>query len=769
MVAPASLTIGKASNGMEVAIMPGMANRHGLIAGATGTGKTVTLQRLAEQFSRLGVPVFAADVKGDLSGIAAPAQRNPKLDQRLERLRVEQFVPRQCPVLFWDVYAEHGHPVRTTVSEMGPLLLSRILQLNDIQTQVLQVIFKIADDQGLLLLDCKDLRELLSWAADHLAEIKGDYGNVSPATLSTIQRAVLTLQDAGADKFFGEPALKLEHLQQRDFSGNGVVSLLDATKLLLDPRLYSTFLLWLLSELFEQLPEVGDLEKPKLVFFFDEAHLLFNDTPRALLERIEQVVRLIRSKGIGVYFITQNPADIPETVLAQLGNRIQHALRAYTPSEQRAVRTAAQSFRPNPSLDTERVITELEVGEALVSVLDSQGRPTPVERVLVYPPESQIGMLGTEQRAEAINRSPLKGTYEAVSDRESAYEVLKKRAEDAAKSADQTTGAQEQRSSIFGDIFSSPRGSKRQSTGEALVKSIVRSVGSSLGRQIVRGVLGSLGKGMRIFAILAVFVYGMASSNSSFALEPVLGDIVDTRSSGKISGSLRVELKVQGDEVPDIEGMRASVISVFDETGRDLMDLGRHERQSQRFSPLFRNQGVQLQFKNPSRKAAVLRELIGRLDLFMPRNDPESVLVVENILSKLGEPLGSTALKNVGFSAVLMDRQKYEAKLKAEKASSTQGLGGTIGNMLTGFGGLNTGKENTLYAQIKDPEGRFVALEFDDGAGASIKPQSTVFLNDTYTLSFASPLPPTTRLRIKVATPKAVIRVPFQFENVVLP
>ncbi len=501
MATQAALSIGKTAEGLEVALTPAMANRHGLVAGATGTGKTVTLQRLAEQFSRLGVPVFAADIKGDLSGIAAPGQRNSKLDARLQKLGIDNFQARQCPVLFWDVYAENGHPVRATVSEMGPLLLSRILQLNDTQTQVLQVIFKIADDQGLLLLDSKDLRELLSWTGDHLAEIKNEYGNISPATLSTIQRAVMTLQEAGAEKFFGEPALKLEHLQQRDFSGNGVISLLDATKLLLDPRLYSTFLLWLLSELFEQLPEVGDLDKPKLVFFFDEAHLLFKDAPPALIERIEQVVRLIRSKGVGIYFVTQNPADIPQTVLAQLGNRVQHALRAYTPSEQKAVKTAAQSFRPNPKLDTERVIGELEVGEALVSVLDAQGRPTQVERVIVYPPESQIGMLAAPQRQEVVSRSPLKGLYEATVDRESAYEVLKKRAGEA---AEQAQSAQDKASSggggvggILAGIFSSPRGSRRQSAGEAMVKSIFRSAGSSIGRQIVRGVLGSIEKGLR--------------------------------------------------------------------------------------------------------------------------------------------------------------------------------------------------------------------------------------------------------------------------------
>lgn len=485
------IAIGTTTEGLEIALVPAMCNRHGLIAGATGTGKTVTLQSLAEGFSKLGVPVFTADVKGDLSGVAAPAQLTPRLQERLKKLSIVNFTPSQSPVLFWDVYAKSGHPVRATVSEMGPLLLGRVLQLNDTQSQVLQVAFKIADDQGLLLLDLKDLKELLAWIGESASALKDDYGNIAPATLATIQRNVLTLNEAGGCNFFGEPALKLEHLLQHDFSGNGVISILDATQLLLDPRLYSTFLLWLLSELFEELPEVGDLDKPKMVFFFDEAHLLFKDAPAALITRIEQVVRLIRSKGVGIYFVTQNPSDIPETVLAQLGNRFQHALRAYTPSEQKAVRIAAQSFRPNPKLDTERVIGELEVGEALVSVLDAQGRPTMVERVLIAPPHGQIGILAPEQRREIASRSPLKGIYEEAIDRESAYEVLRKRKAEQTAAAATPAATKGESGGIFGGIFGSS-GGRRQSIGEAMAKSIARSAGSSLGRQIIRGVLGSI-------------------------------------------------------------------------------------------------------------------------------------------------------------------------------------------------------------------------------------------------------------------------------------
>jgi DNA helicase HerA-like ATPase len=491
------LLIGKTLDGVEVALRPGMANRHGLVAGATGTGKTVTLQALAERFSRLGVPVFTADIKGDLSGIAAPGQLSPRIQDRLTKIGVQNYQPRPCPVLFWDVYGKSGHPVRTTISEMGPLLLGRVLQLNETQEQVLQIVFKLADDQGLLLLDSKDLKVLLSWVSDNLSSLKGDYGNIAPATIATIQRNLMTLTEAGGEIFFGEPALQLEHIQQRDFSGNGVISLLDATQLLLDPRLYSTFLLWLLSELFERLPEVGDMEKPKLVFFFDEAHLLFKDASSSLISRIEQVVRLIRSKGVGVYFVTQNPADIPESVLAQLGNRFQHALRAYTPSEQKAVRTAAQSFRANPKFETQNVISELEVGEALVSVLDEQGRPTMVERVFIAPPESQIGILGSDQRKEVYSRSPLRGTYENMVDRESAYEVLKKRQTEATAQSQSAPAPQsDSGGGMLSGLFGGGNG-RRQGVGEALVKSIVRSAGSSLGRQIIRGFLGSIDRGLR--------------------------------------------------------------------------------------------------------------------------------------------------------------------------------------------------------------------------------------------------------------------------------
>lgn len=495
-----SLVIGKSHDGREISLVPAMANRHGLIAGATGTGKTVTLQLLAQRFSALGIPVFTADVKGDLSGIAAPARLNPRLEDRIHKLGIQDFHGAPCPVLFWDVYAKAGLPVRTTVSEIGPMLMGRILQLNETQSQVLQIVFSIADDEGLLLLDLKDLRELLSWTADNASIVKQKYGNIAAATIATIQRNVLTLNQAGGEIFFGEPALQLEHLLQRDFSGNGVVSILDATQLLREPRLYATFLLWLLSELFEELPEVGDLEKPKLVFFFDEAHLLFTDAPNSLVIKIEQVVRLIRSKGVGIYFVTQNPSDIPEAILAQLGNRIQHALRAYTPSEQKAVRTAAQSFRPNPAFDTENVIGELEVGEALISLLDAQGKPTVVERAMIAPPESQIGILSAEQRQEVVSRSPLKGWYDKAVDRESAFEILKKRKslELAPKSdSPSSTRAKEEDSpGLFSTIFGSGS-SRRQSIGEAVIKSIARSAGSSIGRQIVRGVLGGFVRSSR--------------------------------------------------------------------------------------------------------------------------------------------------------------------------------------------------------------------------------------------------------------------------------
>ena len=463
----------------DVVLRLRMANRHGLIAGATGTGKTVTLQVLAENFSRAGVPVFMADVKGDLSGIARPGASNDKIEKRLKDLKIKDWSAHACPVVFWDLYGDNGHPIRATISEMGPLLLSNLLELNDVQEGVLYACFKIADDQGLLLLDLKDLRTLLSYVAENAGDFQKDYGNISATTAATIQRSLLVLEQQGADRFFGEPALRLEDIMQTDFSGNGVVSVLDATRLLPKPRLYATFLLWLLAELFEQLPEVGDPDKPKMVFFFDEAHLLFDNAPKALLEKIEQVVRLIRSKGVGVYFISQSPLDIPEDVLGQLGHRVQHALRAFTPKDQKAVKAAAQTFRANRSFDVESAITELGTGEALASVLDDKGSPTSVARILVRPPESRIGPLTDAERKEQLAKSPLKGRYDQAVDRESAYEILKHRGEQ--RTAAQQTTAPAARA-----------GRQPEDMMTAMAKSAARAIGSQVGRQIVRGVLGAL-------------------------------------------------------------------------------------------------------------------------------------------------------------------------------------------------------------------------------------------------------------------------------------
>jgi DNA helicase HerA-like ATPase len=494
---PLALTLGRSSSGVTASILPRMANRHGLIAGATGTGKTVTLQMLAEQFSRMGVPVFMADVKGDLAGLAKPGLANERISNRLASLAITDWEGAPCPNILWDVFGKAGIPMRTTVSEVGPLLLGRFLDLNPTQQDVLEVLFKIADDQGMLLLDLKDLSAMLSWVSEHSSELRSTYGNLASSSVASIQRGVITLGSAGGDQLFGEPALRLEHLMQTDFSGNGVVSILDAAKLLQDSRAYSTLLLWLLSELFEQLDEVGDLEKPKLVFFFDEAHLLFRDAPIALVEKIELVVRLIRSKGVGVYFVTQNPLDIPEAILGQLGNRVQHALRAYTPADQKAVRTAAQTFRPNPNFSTEEVITVLEVGEALVSLLDEKGAPTPVERVLIAPPRSRIGPLSSEERAEAIKRSPLTSLYSEPIDRASAFEILKERRESTAVS--KTSEPRGILGGLFGgnsDVQGAapPKSSppKRQGYVESFAKSMLRSVGSALGREILRGALGSI-------------------------------------------------------------------------------------------------------------------------------------------------------------------------------------------------------------------------------------------------------------------------------------
>ena len=421
------VTIGKAKT--EIAILPKMANRHGLIAGATGTGKTVTLRVIAEEFSRIGVPVFMADVKGDLSGMAQAGGDRPELGGRGQNSSgLTDFSFSACPVVFWDVFGKQGHPVRTTVSEMGPLLLSRILNLNEVQAGVLTLVFKVADDNGLLLLDLKDLRAMVQFVGDNAATFKTQYGNISAASIGAIQRGLLGIEEQGGSAFIGEPALDLADLMQTDGSGKGVINILAADKLMQSPALYATFLLWMLAELFETLPEAGDPEKPKLVFFFDEAHLLFNDAPRALQDKIEQVVRLIRSKGVGVYFVTQNPLDIPETVLGQLGNRVQHALRAFTPKDQKAVKAAADTFRANPRLDTAKVIMELGVGEALVSVLDAKGSPTEVERAMICPPRSRLAPLSPDERAAVVSKSVLFGHYEKAVDRESAYEKLKARA-----------------------------------------------------------------------------------------------------------------------------------------------------------------------------------------------------------------------------------------------------------------------------------------------------------------------------------------------------
>ena len=480
-----SLYLGAGAGGASVGLLLRMANRHGLIAGATGTGKTVTLQTLAESFSRAGVPVFMADVKGDLAGLSQAGAPSEKLKARIAELGINDYRPRGCPTLYWDLFGANGHPIRATLSELGPLLLGNLLELNETQAGVLYACFKIADDQGLLLLDLKDLQALLSFASENAKELQKDYGNLATTSIAAIQRALLVLEQQGAEHFFGEPALNLADLMQVDFSGNGVVSILDGTRLMNTPRLYASFLLWLLAELFESLPEAGDLDKPKLVFFFDEAHLLFDSAPKALLEKIEQVVRLIRSKGVGVYFITQNPLDVPDTILAQLGNRVQHALRAFTPKDQKAVKAAAQTFRANKKLDTESAITELGVGEALVSVLDAKGTPTAVERILVRPPESRIGPVTEAERKAVIGRSPLKGRYDQAVDRESAYELLQQRGKEAADAAGAATaeaGAQK-----------APRaGRVPEGIVGALAKSAARAIGSQIGREIVRGVLGSL-------------------------------------------------------------------------------------------------------------------------------------------------------------------------------------------------------------------------------------------------------------------------------------
>jgi DNA helicase HerA-like ATPase len=495
------LPIAKSSH--ELCLLPALANRHGLITGATGTGKTVTLQTMAEALSSIGVPVFMADVKGDLSGLSQAGAMNPKLQDRIGKLGLENFSFAGSPVTFWDVFGEQGHPVRATISEMGPLLLARLLNLNDTQAGVLSLVFRIADDAGLLLLDFKDLQAMVRHVGDNARRFTTEYGNISTASIGAIQRGLLAIDEQGGDLFFGEPALNIADLMQTDEKGRGVINILAADKLMGAPKAYATLLLWLLSELFEELPEVGDPDKPKLVFFFDEAHLLFNDAPPALLEKIEQVVRLIRSKGVGVYFVTQNPLDVPDTVLSQLGNRVQHALRAFTPRDQKAVKTAATTLRANPELDVEKAITELGVGEALVSLLDEKGRPSVVERALVLPPRSRIGPATPAERAVVVKNSLVAGVYDTLADRASAYEVLKARREQAASAPAQQSPGQRPApapssggGSILGDLLGGGN-SRRQSAGEAMVKSAARAIGSEVGRQIMRGVLGSILGGSR--------------------------------------------------------------------------------------------------------------------------------------------------------------------------------------------------------------------------------------------------------------------------------
>ena len=510
---PQPFLVARATDGnADIVLLPKLANRHGLITGATGTGKTVSLQVLAEGFSRLGVPVFMADVKGDLTGLSQVGGGNQRVTDRVAMLKLTGFTNEQFPVTCWDVFGEQGHPLRATVAEMGPLLLSRILNLNDTQSGVLTAVFKIADDKGLLLLDLKDLRAMLVHAGENAKEYQLAYGNISGASIGSIQRGILTLESQGGEKFFGEPALNLDDLMQT-VDGKGVVNILAADKLLSNPRIYATFLLWLLSELFESLPEVGDPEVPKLVFFFDEAHLLFNEAPPELKARIEQVVRLVRSKGVGVYFVTQNPADIPDMVLGQLGNRIQHALRAYTPRDAEAVRVAAATFRPNPKINTEQVITELATGEALVSFLDEKGRPNPVERCWVIPPSSRIGPVTPAERAALLKSSIVAGIYDALDDRESAYEKLMGRVAeriDKAETAPVVAGTAttppaadkpgflSKMGGMIGDVLGSPNSPRsRQSVGEAAMKSAARAIGSEVGRRVIRGVLGSIFGGKR--------------------------------------------------------------------------------------------------------------------------------------------------------------------------------------------------------------------------------------------------------------------------------
>jgi uncharacterized protein len=520
---PGKILVGKSAKSFQYLTL-GFGNRHGLVTGATGTGKTVTLQVLAEGFSNAGTPVFAADVKGDLAGLSMAGDAKPPLAKRAQDIGVT-YTPDRFPVVFWDISGEEGHPVRATISEMGPLLVAQLLELNDTQEGVLNIVFRIADEQGLLLLDLKDLRSALQYVADNASDLTTKYGNVAPATIGTIQRRLLVLENQGADKFFGEPALEITDFLKTDRDGRGIVNVLAAEKLMRSPRLYATFLLWLLSELFEQLPEVGDPEKPKLVFFFDEAHLLFDNAPKELLSAIEQVVRLIRSKGVGVYFVTQNPLDVPQTVLGQLGNRVQHALRAFTPRDQKAVKAAAETFRQNPAFDTAKAIMELGVGEALVSMLEEKGTPGMVARTLIAPPSSRVGPISAEERQSVINASGVRGKYDTAIDRESAFEVLRDRAggrmskagaapaRTAPASPAPNAPAQESATTPGGGILgeiggmlggilggqsqqTAGRGRQRMSTGELVMRSAVqsaaRSAGTQIARAVLRGVLGGM-------------------------------------------------------------------------------------------------------------------------------------------------------------------------------------------------------------------------------------------------------------------------------------
>ncbi|ELO0859923.1 MULTISPECIES: helicase HerA-like C-terminal domain-containing protein [Citrobacter] len=481
----------------ELFLLPGMANRHGLITGATGTGKTVTLQKLAESLSEIGVPVFMADVKGDLTGVAAEGQASEKLLTRLKNIGITDWQPHSNPVVLWDIFGEKGHPVRATVSDLGPLLLARLLNLNEVQSGVLNIIFRIADDQGLLLLDFKDLRAITQYIGDNAKSFQNQYGNISSASVGAIQRGLLTLEQQGATHFFGEPMLDIKDWMRTDASGKGIINILSAEKLYQMPKLYAASLLWMLSELYEQLPEAGDLEKPKLVFFFDEAHLLFNDAPQVLLDKIEQVIRLIRSKGVGVWFVSQNPADIPDNVLGQLGNRVQHALRAFTPKDQKAVKTAAQTMRANPAFDTEKAIQELGTGEALVSFLDAKGSPSVVERAMVIAPCSRMGPVTDDERNGLINHSPVYGKYEDDLDRESAFEMLQKSVQATTEAQSNPTAKGKEvavddgilgglKDILFGST--GPRGGKR----DGVVQSVAKSAARQVTNQLIRGMLGSL-------------------------------------------------------------------------------------------------------------------------------------------------------------------------------------------------------------------------------------------------------------------------------------